>query len=257
MGTPIEGGEIQGTEVESAPGSNPAWESVLSVLPAEFHPLVTPEFQKWDQSAQQRIESVNSQFEPFKPFTEAGIKPEDLEQGLQLMAKLNEDPQGFYQALTEAYGFGNEIDGEEEEDDDETDVQNFQDPRVDQLQQNLDLVAQTILSQQQEKANEQASRELDTELNGLREKHGDFDERYVLSLAAVNDGITLEQAVESYKQLVNNVLQTNPRPFAPTVLGNSSGGTGLPSQAIDPTKLDGKATRNLVAEMLKAANQGN
>lgn len=255
MGTPIEGGEIQGTEVESAPGSNPAWESVLSVLPAEFHPLVTPEFQKWDQSAQQRIESVNQQFEPFKPFTEAGIKPQDLEQGLQLMARLNEDPKGFYEALTEAYGFGGEIESEEEGDEEE--APNFQDPRVDQLQQNLDLVAQTILSQQQEKANEQASRELDAELTSLRQKHGDFDERYVLSLAAVNDGVTLEQAVESYKQLVDNVLQKNPRQFAPTVLGNSSGGTGLPSQAIDPTKLDGKATRNLVAEMLKAANQGN
>jgi hypothetical protein len=252
MGTPIEGGEVQGTE--DAPGLNPAWDSVLSQLPEEFHPLVTPEFQKWDQAAQKRIEDVNSQlaqFEPYKPFIESGIQSEHLEQGLQFLHQLNTNPQAVYEALKEAYGYDSSVDAEEE-DDSEPEV--FQDPRFDQLQQGVELVAQTILQQQQEKLNEQASRELDRELTELREKHGDFDERYVLSLAAVNEGLTLEQAVQSYQQMAQNILQTNPRPFAPTVMGNSSGGTGLPSQAIDPRKLDGKETRSLVEQILRAAN---
>lgn len=250
-----EEGMVQGEE--SAPGPNPAWESVLSVLPEEFHPTVTQEFQKWDQSAQKRIEDVNSQlaqFEAYKPFVENGIAPEYLEQGAQFLHQLNTNPQAVYEALKEMYG-SEEGAGIEEDDDDESEV--FQDPRVDQLNQQVELVAQTVLMQQQEKLNEQASQELDRELTGLREKHGDFDERYVLSLAAVNDGLTLEQAVQSYQQMAQNILQANPRPFAPTVMGNTSGGTGLPSQAIDPTKLGGKETRNLVAEMLKAANEGN
>lgn len=264
MTSPIEGGEVQGTQdgTPEAPGQNPAWNDVLSKLPEEFHPLVTPEFQKWDQAAQQRIESVNSQFEAFKPFVENDIPVTELEQGLRLMYEINQNPQAVYAALGEAYGLSpaqiDAIEGSDEGDDtDDGEPQNFQDPRFDQLQEGFELVAQNLLDQHQAKLDAEAETELDQKLEALTEQHGKFDERYVLSLVAANEDVTLEQAVESYKQMVQNVLQGNPRPFAPNVMGSSNGGTGLPSQAIDPTKLDGKATRSLVAEMLKAANEGN
>lgn len=263
MATPIEGGEVQGDSegTPEAPGPNPAWNDVLSVLPEQFHSVVTPHFQQWDQSAQQRIEKANSdlkQFEAYQPFVEHGISPEDLGQGLQLMQQINENPQAVYQALGEAYGLtagqvqdAIESDGEEEDDEE---PQNFQDPRVDQLQQGFDLIAQNLLDQHQQKVDAEAEAELDQNLKALHEKHGDFDEQYVLSLCAVNESMTLDQAFDSYQQLVQSVLQQNPRPFAPNVMG-SSGGTGLPSQAIDPRQLDGKGTRDLVARMLQAASE--
>lgn len=253
----IEGGEVQG-EVspagETAPGPNPAWNDVLSVLPEQFHSVVTPHFQQWDQAAQKRIEQANqsvSQFEPFKPFLENGISPEDLEQGLQLMYQINQDPKAVYEALGQAYNLTPAqveavIEGEGEE---EEEPQNFQDPRYDQLQQGLDLVAQTLLQQEQQKISAQADAELDAELNSLREKFGTFDERYVLSLVA--NGATMEEAATAYQSLTQNILQQNPRPFAPSVMGNSGGGTGLPSQAIDPRTLGDKERRALVAQMLK------
>lgn len=256
MATPIEGGEVQGgSEIENAPGPNPAWGEALSAIPEQFHSVLTPHFEKWDQSAQQRIESVNSQlqqYEPYKQFVENGIQAQDLEQGIQFLYQLNQDPQAVYNALKEAYGFDAsqaiETEGEEEG---EEEAQ-FQDPRFDQLQEGLDLVAQTILQQQQQKLDAEAEATIDAELKQLREKHPGISEEFALSLMV--NGFDVNQVGEHWQTVTQNILQTNPRPFAPNVLGSSSGGTGLPSQAIDPKTLDGKQTRNLVVQMLNAAN---
>lgn len=252
MATPIEDGSVQGEE--NAPGPNPAWGEALSAVPEQFHPHLTQHFQQWDQAAQQRIETANAsvkQFEGYKPFVENGISAEDLEQGLQLMYQINQDPKAVYEALGQAYNLNPtqvqaaiESEGEEEEE-----PQSFQDPRYDQLQQGLDLVANTLLQQEQAKVQAKADADLDAELNGLREKYPNFDEHYVLSLVA--NGATMEEAASAYDKLTQSILQQNPRPFAPSVMGNSGGGTGLPSQAIDPTKLSDVERRALVAQMLK------
>jgi hypothetical protein len=256
VATPIDDGSVQGTDVdggnESSPGLNPAWGEALSAIPEQFHGVLTPHFQQWDQAAQKRIESANEQlksYEGYKDFVDHGISAEDLAQGYQLMYQLNTNPQAVYSALAEAYGLGgNEAESEEVEEEEE-ESSTFQDPRVDQLQEGLDLVAQTILGQQQREEAQRADAELDAEIEGLKAKHPNFDERYVLSLVA--NGATFEEAAQSYEKLVGNILQQNPRPFAPQVMGNSGGGTGLPSQAIDPRKLSGVERRNLVAQMVQ------
>lgn len=257
MGTPIEGGEVQGNEPsdggENSPGLNPAWGDALSAIPEQFHQVLTPHFQQWDQAAQKRIEEVNGQlkaFEGYKDFADNGINAEELAQGYQLLYQLNQDPQAVFNALKEAYGFeaAAEIVGEEEEGE-EDDSQNFQDPRFDQLQSGLDLVAQTLLQQEQAKVQAKADADLDAEISALKEKYPNFDEHYVLSLVA--NGATMEQAAQQYETLTQSILQQNPRPFAPQVMGNSGGGTGLPSQAIDPTKLSDKDRRALVAQMVQ------
>lgn len=255
----IEGGEVQGIEgaqPENSPGPNPAWNDVLSVIPSDLHEQVTPYFQKWDQSAQQRIESLNSQFEAYKPFVENQISPEDLEQGLQLMYQLNTNPQGVYQALAEAYGYGNvqpEGQGNETGAEGEGDGQIFQDPRFDQLQQGLDLVAQTILQQNEAKMAQEAEAQIDSEIASLKQKHPGISEEFALSLMV--NGFDVDQVGQHWQAVSQNILQQNPRPFAPNVMGSNGGGTGLPSQAVDVTKLDDKGRRNLVAQMLMAANQ--
>jgi hypothetical protein len=260
MGTPIEGGEVQGGTVEGgeAPGLNPAWTEALSAIPEQFHQTLTPHFQQWDQSAQQRIEQANSQvktFEGFQPFIDSGISPQDLEQAAQLAYMVQTDPQTVYNALAEAHGFGS---GEtvSQGTEGEEGAEGLQDPRFEefaqqqqQMQQGLDLVAQTLLQQEQSKISQAADAKLDAEISELKTKYPTFDENYFLSLMA--NGASSEEAATAYQQLTQNILQQNPRPFAPTVMGNSGGGTGLPSQAIDPTKLSGKDRRALVAEMVR------
>lgn len=261
MGTPIEdGGQVQDNSPDAGdvPGPNPAWNDVLEILPEQFHQVVTPHFQKWDQSAQQRIEQVNSQlkdFEGFKPFVEHGINPQEVEQGLRIMWEINNNPENVYKALAEAYKFGQEAppvantNAVTNDDDDETPY--GVDPEISsKLEQHdglLQAVAQIVLNDAQAKEAASADSALEKELNSLKEKHGDYDEEYVLT--KMLNGASGEDAVKSYQNLVQRL---SPKPFAPNVLGSNGGGTGLPSQAIDPTKLSGKETRNLVAQMLAA-----
>lgn len=254
----IEDGNVQGNVDDgNAPGQNPAWNDVLSVIPEQYHQQVTPYFQQWDQSAQSRVEQANSQvkqFEPYKDFVDHGIDPDELQQGLRLMYEINQNPQAVYDALANAYNLGPGVGNTDDDEGDEEDnynPQGYQDPRFDQLQQGVELVSQIVLNEQNEKLARQAEQELDTELSGLREKHGDFDERYVLAM--MQNDMSGEDAVKAYQGMVNNLLQNNPRPFAPSILGNSAGGSGLPSQAIDPTKWNGNQTRDMVAQMLAQA----
>lgn len=261
MSTPIEGGEVQGTEPssaeqgESSPGLNPAWNEALSAIPEQFHSVLTPHFQQWDQSAQQRVESVNEQlkaYEGYKDFVDNGVSAEDLAQGYQLLYQLNQDPQAVYNALAEAFQFGQQpnLEAEGEEGEEEESPNNLQDPRFDQLQNGLELVAQTLLQQEEAKIQQKADADLDSQLTALKEQYPGLDEAYVLSLMSSNY-YTAQEAAESYNALTQNILQQNPRPFAPQVMGNSGGGTGLPSQSIDPTKLSGQDRRSLVAQMLR------
>lgn len=257
----IEGGEVQGGNPDggdNAPGPNPAWNDVLSIIPEQYHAAVTQHFTKWDQSAQQRIEQANSQvsaYESFKPFIEHGIDPQELENGLRLMYEINNNPQSVYNALGQAYGLAN-VPGNEGDDTDNGEgdgAQNFQDPRYDTLQQNLELVNKVLLEQHEAKEAAKADAELEQELSQLKQKYGDIDERYVLAM--MQNGMTADQAGQSFQEFRNGLLQNNPRPFAPNVMGGSQGGSGYPSQQIDPTKLSGKETRSLVEQMLRAAAQ--
>lgn len=256
MGTPIEPGEVQDNPADpgNVPGPNPAWNDVLSVLPEQFHSVVTPHFTKWDQAAQERVTAANEKvkaFEAYEPFVEHGIDVEELQNGLRLMHEINTNPQNVWNALGQAYGLTGEVGNGEEAEGEDGENTTYQDPRFDQLQQGIELVSQIVLQEQTAKLNAQADADLDTELNQLKEKHGDFDERFVLAM--MQNGMSGEQAATAWQETRNSLLQNNPRPFAPTVMGGSQGGTGYPSQQIDPTKLSNKEARNAVVQMLAAA----
>jgi len=259
MGTPIEGGEVQG-EIsptgESAPGPNPAWNDVLSVLPESFHGMVTPHFQKWDQAAQSRVEAANEQlksYEGYQPFVEHGIDPTELQNGLRLMHEINTNPQAVWDALGRAYGLANgtEVEDDGADGDEGAGTPNLQDPRFGELQQGLELVSQIVLQEQQAKANLQADSELDAELTSLKSKFPDYDERFVLAM--MQNGMSADQAGQAWQDTRNSLLESNPRPFAPNVMGGSQGGSGYPSQQVDPVKMSSKEARNTVVEMLRAA----
>jgi hypothetical protein len=258
MGTAIEptGDEVQGEtpDQSEAPGLNPAWSEVLSVLPENFHSVVTPHFQQWDNAAQAKIEAANAtlkEFEGYKPYVEHGIAPDDIEQSLRIMYQINNDPESVYKALAEAYKYGqapatpvaNES-GESVEEKPAVDIAG--NPEFAKLQQGLELVSQIVLNDAQAKQDAAADIALDKELADLKTEHGEFDEKIVLSL--MQSGMTAKDAHKTFSDVVNSQKTS----FAPNILGGTSSGAGVPSNAIDVTKLDGKSTRNLVAEMLKS-----
>lgn len=262
MGTPIESDEVQGNEgdvePDNSPGPNPAWNDVLGVIPEQFHQMVTPHFQKWDQAAQDRVTQANetvAQYEPYKAFIEHGIDPSELENSLRLAYEINNNPQAVYNALGSAYGLAGTEAAANEEEEPETPpnpAANAQAPNQEytQLREGLELVSKIILDEQNAKAQAADDAALESELASLKKKHGDYDEGYVLAM--MTNGATGDQAIEAYKTMRNSLLQSSPRPFAPNIMGSSGGGAGVPSQQIDPTKLSSGETKKLVAQMLAA-----
>lgn len=261
MATPIEPtGEVQGVEPtgDNSPGHNPAWDEVLSLLPEQFHSVVTPAFSKWDQAAQSRIEAANAelkQFEAYKPYVEHGINSDELEQGLRLLYEINNNPQNVYEALKNSYNFGQQPETSQGNVSEEENPLEGLPPEILEKLANhdnmLQAVSQIVLNDAQAKQDAAADSALEKELNDLKTAHGEYDEDYVL--AKMQLGMSGEDAVKSYQALVQRIT---PQPFAPTLLG-SSGGNGVPSSAIDPTKLSSKETRNLVAQMAEAAMRGS
>lgn len=268
MTTPVEGtgpvednGSIGGAITEpEAPAVNPAWNDVLNVLPEQFHPIVTPHFQRWDNSAQQRIEQANAQlkeWEAYQPLREHGISMEDVTNGLRYMQAINQDPRAVWQALGDAYGLTAEqaqqaVEGNEGEEDPYA-------AQFAELQNGLNVVAQHQLQQAEVKARAEAEAELDNQLAQIKSAIGDnYDEGYTLWL--LNSDLSVEQAIAAHSDMVNRLLQQNPRPFAPNVMGANSGGgmgAGIPSQQIDPRTMTSNQSKQAVIAMLQAAQQQN
>lgn len=244
-------------------GPNPAWNEVLSVIPAEYHGQITPHFQKWDQSAQSKIEEMNTKFkeyESYNPLLEHGINIDQVTQALLLNQEINTNPRAVYDALNQAYNFANGVvtpvaDLNAPNVGDPTQQQIANDPRYDILSQQLDTVSQIIIQQEQAKAAAAADSALDQELTAAFGKFPDLkvdDNSEAFILTQMSRGMNTDQAVQSFVDFRNSL---SPQPFAPSVMGSSGG--GVPSNQIDPTKLSRQETRSLVADYITRMNANN
>lgn len=270
MGTPVEpqdnGNTDPTVEVQGnteTPGPNPAWNDVLSVIPEQFHSAITPHFQKWDQAANARIESVNQQYADYKPFVDHSIGRDQLEQGLRLMQMINDNPQQVYEALAQSLGVQQQPSNESNPNDSATGNENQQQyelpPDYATLKQGVEKMAEMMMQQQREREEAVAEANLDRELKSIREKYGDFNEAHFLPYLsnAVERNLTPMQAAESFFAMRDEIIKGSQQaPYAPKILGSNSGnGAGLPSNKIDVSKLSRGETKNLVVEYLKAAQQ--
>lgn len=268
MTSPIEPGvsEVgtEGTGEITPPGPNPAWNEVLELLPEQFHGLVTPHFKKWDDSAQGRIEELNSKvssFEAYAPLIEHNISMEDVTQSLLLNQEINTNPRAIYDALVNAYGFSPQQAAAAVEDAQQQQQQQGQTPgnpasnplekQYQDLQQQMNLVSQIIINERESQAAKAEDARLDNALKTAYAKFPDiqFDdnaEKFILSqMRTESDAAT---AVQHFVDFRNSLA---PAPFAPQIVGATGG--GVPSNSIDPTKLNRQDTRSLVVQMLQAA----
>jgi len=229
-------------------GDNPAWNDLLGILPTQLHGVVKPHLQKWDQGVNERFQQVHSQYQPWKNIADQGIAPDDVMQAMTILQTINENPQQVYEALAEHLGIGEQ--GDAEVGDEEYGAEEEVDPRIAQLQQGYENMAAIIVGQHEEQQQAQEDQELDDYLSGLTEKFGEYDERYVLAM--MDSGMSGEDAVQSFQNLVSEKASAINRPSAPSIL---SPGGGTPSQAINPAELDDKGRRSLVAQMLQSVAQ--
>ena len=246
-------GNEQPTE-SSDSGGHPAWKEILDVLPSSLHPIVTPALQKWDQGVQERFQQVQSKYDPYKPIIENDVDPEQIQKALDVANMLQTDPRGFYERM-QGY-FGQEDQGQQktDEDDDLYDIAEGGEEENEhwkRLEQNQQVLAEYIQKEMQAKADAEAEAKLDADLKELREKHGDFDEEFVLTYAMNNNG-DLNAGVQKYNQLIGKVRGVpSPGSDLPKVIAP---GGATPSTAVDPATLDSKGAKNLVVDLLMQMN---
>lgn len=252
QGTPADNSQQEGT------GLNPAWNDLMAVVPSQLHSLVTPHLQTWDKNYQEGINKVHSEYEPWKPFQEAGIAPEQVQYGLQLLDAIENRPEEIFDALKSYLQVEDEQQQVTDPAQQALEQEQGQQPSIDlstipEFQQMAEMVrtmAELTVQQNSQQAESQADQELEQEFTAARDKYGDFDEKWVITQMLADDNLTLDQAVGSYKEFVQGILQNANRP-GPRVL---SPGGGNPAITTNPSQLDDKGRRNMIAEMLAAAN---
>lgn len=251
-----EGTDFLLADEAAATGGHPAWNEILEAVPEQYRDALRPTLEKWDKGVSNRFQSLHSKYEPLKPYMDAD--PEQLQMGLNLIRRIEEDPRAVWELMAETYNFAEQGATEDEGAMSDLSLEGLDpdsiDPRVLQQMQALaeqqEQIAQAVAEQQARAEEEENRAQLDAYVEYLHEQHGEFDEDYVITLLA--NGVEGPEAVERYNSIVEKAAGKTPPPPAPKVM--PSGG-GVPSRAIDPTKLSGSETKDLVAEMLLQAQQ--
>lgn len=233
-------------------GINPAWSPLLEALPESLHHLVQPHLQQWDKGVQDRFAEINAKYDPWKEFMDSGTDPETAAQALSILQQINEDPQAIYNSLGEYFGYGTAqaaTPGANQELDGESDTGDYVDPKMAELEQGFQALANIILEQQQTTQAAQEDQALEQELSSMHAKHGDFDETFVLT--QMLNGASADEAISAWEGVVNKIQSGSVKPPAPVVMGN---GGGVPVSQKDVTGMSGQQTRGMVAEILRQAS---
>lgn len=200
----VEGGESGGSEAEQAPvenaepaqqteqpTGNPAWEGIRSQLDPISFSRIEPELSKFDQSVQSRIQSVNEQLKPWKPFIDQEVQPELVQTALQLQENLNANPAAIYQYLgdflqktgrmptqseVQKADAAGEIEGDGEEE--------ATNPELDELRQGQEQILQFFAAQQQAEIEKQADESVSQEISAFKAAHSDLSDADVKEILA-------------------------------------------------------------------------
>ena len=198
------------------------------------------------------LKSRIDQYEPLKQwedFSKSGVTPDHVGTALNLMSIIENKPREVYDIIGKSLGITPQQAQEVVE---ELEEQDGDDPRIASLQQQVETLAQiALMNRQQSMAQQQAEaddKRLNDELTNLKNKYGEVDEQQVLMYMLNNQGMTAEQAYQAYTERDNQIRSRRPSPM---IMGS---GGAVPRNAIDPTKLNGQDTRNLVAQMMQQGN---
>lgn len=246
----------------SSDQGNNLYAEYLEQFPTSLHPLATEVFKKWDGDVTKKIQSVHSEYEPYKPLVEA-YEPDALQQAIAMAEAMERDPAAFMNALANAYGLTPPQQGQTDpvetqqvssQNDLEYDLSDPVQAKLQQQEQLLMAIGQSLLEQRN---NEQALTEFqqqeqayNTLMTQLETKYGKFDVDYVNTLLANN--VDPDKAVQQWKSQVEAYAKQTlaPNQTAPTVMG---AGGGLPSTQKDPATMSPSETRKHVEEILRAA----
>lgn len=260
---------------------NPAWKPILDALPQEFHSTITPILKEWDKGVQTKFQEIHSTYEDLKPYkalVDNNIDPNFALQAASLANKLKEDPEDFINQVNDAWelGFVSKDEAEKlgqtsagtstETDDDSLfgDDDITKHPKFLAMQQALEQVQNTIKSQEEKDAEQQALEEFNAELDELEKKYTQpedgnpqpFHRTFVTALMA--QGLDGDEAVKQYHQILagnsvpNNETSTD-TDQPPVVMGNGGSiGSGQSDNPVDFGSLGTSELNDSVAKLLAA-----
>jgi len=232
-----------GDNVPLYDGLDASWNDIVGAFPedkrAELAPLL-----------KSRIDA----YEPLKAyedFHKSGVDPETIGTALSIYSVIENNPKQVYDSLGQHLG----LTPKEVKEAVETMEENIDedDPRISTLQKQVETLTQIALAQREQTSAQKLQQEqeaaLEKEFNSLKQKYGDdFDEEEIV-MRMIHKNLTAEQAYQEYAGKVSELRKRRP---APMLMGNTG---AIPAKAIDPTKLDTKDTKSLVAQMIQHANQ--
>jgi len=244
MGQPLPPGD----NVPLIEGLDASWNEFVSVIPEDKRTELGPKLKERVSSYENQVK----EFEPWSQFQKSGVTPDHVDTALRIFDYIEKNPKDVYEAIGKSLGITT-AEAKEVMQDAKKEIKEGDpsDPKIQALEQQVATMAQIMVANQQLTVQEQQAAqmdaEVDREMSDLKKKYGDFNEREVLMRMA-QDGMSAEDAYQDYNSFVTEIRSRRP---APMIMG--SGGT-IPSRAIDVTKLDSKATRNLVAQMFEHDN---
>lgn len=222
-------------------GLGTEWNDIVSAIPEEMRAELAPKLKE-------RVSNY-SELESWRDLHKSGITPDHAGKALNILSIIENNPQQVYETIGKSLGITpaqaeKVVEAVEDGDQD--------DPRIKAMQEKLDTVVNILFTERQAKTHasqvEAAEKEIDNEINALKTKYGNVDEREVM-MRMMHLDMTAEEAYADYTGRDAEIMKRRPSPF---VLG--AGGHIPTNRSIDPVKLDRKETKNLVAQMLDHAN---
>lgn len=258
------------TPVESG-GDNPAWAPILEVIPEGIRQLVTPKLKEWDQGVNARFQKIHQEYEPYKPFKEQGLDPQELMRSHQVREQIDRDPLAFYERLGQYLQQAGLLQEQEEVDEEGPEELDPED-RVKQSLTALEQKQQEILNsieeaqrkQQEAQLQQQAQEQVTREYQEVEAKYGQLDEvmrnelfqrAFLAVQQAEQQGVeppSLMQVMDSMQSFIAYVKQA-PRP-APKIVPSSGGGTPAPQQKT-PGQMTDLERRQAAARVIEAMKE--
>lgn len=234
-----------GDNVPLYDGLDSSWNDVVSAFPEDKRAELAPILKS-------RVEEIQKSYEPLKQyedFAKSNVSPEQLQTALKVYSTIENTPDQVYKMLGEYLGVSKQEAKQVVQE--VQDANPDEDPRIATMQQQIETLMQIKLAEHQQTKQQRIEQEqeqlLERELGALRKKYGEVDEDEIL-MRMMHRDLTAEQAYQEYSNKVSELRRTRP---APMIMGQ---GGQIPRNAIDPTKLDSKDTKSLVAQMMAQAN---
>jgi hypothetical protein len=269
-------GSPEGQQPEG--GGNPAWDSLRGKLDPVSFKAIESDLRNWESEAQKRIETNNSKYSWANELVSNGVTPEQIQQSLLITRQLNESPEKVFEALetflTENGRIPTKAELKQEVKDNQDDPggepQTQADPRIDQIAEQQQRMADFLESQQQAAAQKDADDALAAEIEGVKKAHPEFDDRdihEVIQRAALAAQLAASQGkqvqkldffAQDYVDNVRNRILSTPRTgdLAPKLLPTSGGNPPAANTQQALGYLSNGQTVDLVAELLtKGARQ--